>query len=656
MSKGYEYFEHAVNMPEDCASFKLRLRIEYSRLLDWADVAGLSNEKDHAAFDIKFKANRHIILAVLGEMNALFQSLQKEYNELRLDGEDQTRAIEDPESDTTGGATNVTVNPGSETDVNIKITPPNPQNGMSHGEAMPKNGTNAIDVGQLSIFQSSRLPKKQQKRTRSLNYIVELKQKVKDVAKEPKRLKWAIFDREKYYEKLGKLTQLTDYLHQLMGDKQLELLAQSTRETCLAMLQLTESVQEMKDLLAGAKIVRMADATDDSDSASVFSQATTLVDPADSRTHPRHDQGTLLERLIQFNIEYVEVNATISSVGSRLDKQEGFKIEMDHTQDKLSRTLATFHNRRVWVEWKDFQKVPLFSGNEKPTWGPSKVLDQRLGQLSALLEKRNKPDEFSIPTCLGYFEDNQDRFGFIFEIPETQHPGGSPVSLFELFSMQAICTINDRIKVAQQVAISVFCLHTISWLHKGLRSASILFLHSEEHPWDTTVKPFISGFEYARPDSTDVTSTRPPNDLLWAAYCHPTYQGNDPGPYRKQFDVYSLGIILLEIAYWKTADDILGITRFAEQTKAKELSKQEVDRKIQLRFRDTRRRILDEPHLLQPVRSNMGIRYYNAVRACIEGFDTADFGQAERSASVDDVVMQQSFLRQVIDMLQGITV
>ena len=43
-------------------------------------------------------------------------------------------------------------------------------------------------------------------------------------------------------------------------------------------------------------------------------------------------------------------------------------------------------------------------------------------------------------------------------------------------------------------------------------------------------------------------------------YVHPSYQGaRDETPYRKTYDIYGLGIILLEISHWKTVDRILGL-------------------------------------------------------------------------------------------------
>lgn len=70
VKSGYHYFEAAVQMPVDCESFKLRLRIEYTRLLDWGDLAGLTDESKHKQFDTRLKANRAIIMALLSEIQS----------------------------------------------------------------------------------------------------------------------------------------------------------------------------------------------------------------------------------------------------------------------------------------------------------------------------------------------------------------------------------------------------------------------------------------------------------------------------------------------------------------------------------------------------------------------------------------------------------
>ncbi|KAI1814437.1 prion-inhibition and propagation-domain-containing protein [Poronia punctata] len=76
-------------------------------------------------------------------------------------------------------------------------------------------------------------------------------------------------------------------------------------------------------------------------------------------------------------------------------------------------------------------------------------------------------------------------------------------------------------------------------------------------------QPYFSGFEYSRPEAADYPSENPPALAAEDLYRHPAVQG---GPrdskhglgYKKQHDIYSLGILILEIAYWKPIYQILG--------------------------------------------------------------------------------------------------
>ena len=102
-------------------------------------------------------------------------------------------------------------------------------------------------------------------------------------------------------------------------------------------------------------------------------------------------------------------------------------------------------------------------------------------------------------------------------------------------------------------------------MHKGLGDESILVPTRDGTP--DYSQPYISGFEYSRPDEEDLTSTA--TDNAWPVYTHPDYMGVDRERYRKTFDMYSMGIILLEIAWWKPADEILGFTQPVEAVEQK---------------------------------------------------------------------------------------
>lgn len=109
---------------------------------------------------------------------------------------------------------------------------------------------------------------------------------------------------------------------------------------------------------------------------------------------------------------------------------------------------------------------------------------------------------------------------------------------------------------------SVEKLHAVNWLHKGLRSRNVIFFPPYSGDYDLS-QPYLSGFDYSRPENADYWSESPPSMVAEDLYRHPAVQG---GPredsrgfgYQKQHDIYALGIILLEISYWKPIYSILG--------------------------------------------------------------------------------------------------
>ena len=48
-----------------------------------------------------------------------------------------------------------------------------------------------------------------------------------------------------------------------------------------------------------------------------------------------------------------------------------------------------------------------------------------------------------------------------------------------------------------------------------------------------------------------------PSDLEQSLYRHPDSRGSSRSFYRKQFDLFALGCILLEVSLWRTLRDIL---------------------------------------------------------------------------------------------------
>ena len=228
-------------------------------------------------------------------------------------------------------------------------------------------------------------------------------------------------------------------------------------------------------------------------------------------------------------------------------------------------------------------------------------------QLARDLSISNKPTLLKTLQCAGFVQDtDQQRFGFLFELPEWVDVASEPRTLHSYLPddivdprYSLLPTLGERVKLAQDLAYSVVELHGANILHKSLHSGNILFFPARFTKAVSISKPFLGGFGVSRPDqqgrwSLDVRGGS------FDVYKHPDLcdpsnelQGR-PGSERKH-DVYSLGLILLEIGIWKRLDTLQreGATP-AENAK---------------RFLNFARRYL--PH-------QMGIEYCEAVVECLD--------------------------------------
>ncbi|KAF8535768.1 hypothetical protein BDD12DRAFT_936873 [Trichophaea hybrida] len=129
--------------------------------------------------------------------------------------------------------------------------------------------------------------------------------------------------------------------------------------------------------------------------------------------------------------------------------------------------------------------------------------------------------------------------------------------------------LDDVAKVSSDVTCPTApegCCSGSSEFHKNLNSRNILFfarsgVASQSPIWDFS-SPWVTGFDFARPNQKDEHSFEVDsgeNDI----YRHPDLRQNiedieeyGRAPYRRQFDVYSLGLVLLEIGLWTPLSDL----------------------------------------------------------------------------------------------------
>ena len=221
--------------------------------------------------------------------------------------------------------------------------------------------------------------------------------------------------------------------------------------------------------------------------------------------------------------------------------------------------VARYDGQDVLVEWKIA---------EGWLWGVVKKHVQRLG---LLLSKMDDPSFHTLP-WLGLLPwEEKGRFGFVYDIPiKNQHQDGSwrHETLYMILQDSPMVSLSRRIEIAIELTETVLQLHTAGWLHKGIRSENIIFVAPYDGGSQLLIlgKTFLSGFEYARPNSKagKALTELPDTPLLTDLYRHPGARGIHRQSFQKRFDMYALGCVLLELALWKPLMDIFSISHEKE--------------------------------------------------------------------------------------------
>jgi len=208
----------------------------------------------------------------------------------------------------------------------------------------------------------------------------------------------------------------------------------------------------------------------------------------------------------------------------------------------------------------------------------------RLERLLSILTKLSGSQSFhGTLKCLGYFEDaKQPRFGLVFELPTTVYSGPSdahktvdelrPATLLSVLqtgskslhnSNSATPPLEDRFRLAFTLALTFSKIHGDGFVHKDVNSSNILVFRKNSRRQSPNSRalqyslraPIICSFDLFSEFDLDPSSKMPTLDL----YRHPQdpkFTGAKGALHGFQFDMYSLGLILLEIGLWQPVQDL----------------------------------------------------------------------------------------------------
>jgi hypothetical protein len=236
-----------------------------------------------------------------------------------------------------------------------------------------------------------------------------------------------------------------------------------------------------------------------------------------------------------------------------LEEVEGYPIDQIE-----SRGLVLYSEQTCLIEWNKNVKADTESKRQQ-------VKDQ-LDDLVYRLEIQNVQD-FSLLRPVAYVEsedDNDAVFGLIYSLPnEFDSSKQAVVSLKDVFSRAqetpgSVPALGKKYLLAAKLTKILRQFQTSQWLHQSFKPDHILFIEQINGEYAVT-DPVITGFNFSR-EVTAGSNERKQRVLEEDFYQHPLRRNRGPNDlaeyrYRGEFDIYSLGRVLLDISQWRVVGD-----------------------------------------------------------------------------------------------------
>ncbi|ERF69865.1 hypothetical protein EPUS_05407 [Endocarpon pusillum Z07020] len=339
-----------------------------------------------------------------------------------------------------------------------------------------------------------------------------------------KKLHWVIRDKEKFEGLIQKLTKFNDGLYSLLSPLDAQLLA----EALAAQLLRTTNLERLMALKAAAQ--------------------RSHVDIASLAELRYRASGLSQQAFKSPNMEKRHSCVSLTTRPTTIFQRRSTGTYTDE-QDAEMQGIATL------IEWKVFE-----SGLPGEM---AAAVERNTNDLAYFLQAQSRSPGLRSLSCIGFIKMPVEtaehvRYGLVYKAPEPRAPVASPTSLYDLLPQSEDEHIShefdlgDKFRVAQILAQSVYELHVSNWLHKGICSDNVLFW-PRKGPKVTPTSAYLSGYEFTRPGRLR-DNTQPAGDVASSVYAHPLYREGRV-KYHRLFDIYSLGVTLLEIGLWARAGE-----------------------------------------------------------------------------------------------------
>lgn len=709
-------------MPRDCEKYRLQLIIEYNRVLAWGKAAGLVDVPKGSTLGATLGAEGIELVAILARIQWLlseFRELNARYgNELNPyteDNKDKKKKDEDEDSEE-----------------DIKDVPTEKEQDLPLVDGKGSDLDIAKEISSLAL--SYEKQKEERKHLRGTNHIRKFFSKTghhtKDIITHPSRVRWLVIDQEEFEKLLTDLHFLTERLHELMRIHHEKKIDDITAKTYREMILTRNDVQDLRDMFdAVSSLITASDSVrkqnplppppynqaDNGQNLPISDHNNkTLQDLIQIKKLSRTSDSILAklrtDSIIDHNNRLSSLNISVRKLSPKqLDQDFEWNEDVDYPPS-LSRPRGIFTTPEgdipVWVEWKKMGS--FLRGSLRDREAALRTL--------ALAEMLHlpKPESLCAPKCIAYFDDRDvsgaDRYGWVFRMPEGGDYDTRVVSLYSLLGDRKFRPgLGERIKLAERLCSTILNLHAVNWIHKGVLSKNVVFCFND-HPlgegeeggggsggggtggegflrlgleYDAGA-PLLTGFEFSRPDNTDHTTQRDV-DVAWDLYRWPGIQRLEVSERtsRKTYDLYSLGLVLMEVAHWERLEVLMGFTEKGnkeERVSGKEVEGEDKVPNVKLRdSKEVRGWLLGlggeegkegaskppfEVNPLIELKNVAGERYFKAVERCLwahgeKGFGVEEWevdGGSDGDGNRYGVVVQERFMDGVVEVLRGVEI
>ena len=616
----FRFLSSMVEMPKDCERLRLMLTIEYNRFLAWGKAIGLLDIQQGMTVADNLGTNAVELCGIIARIGWLLG----EFRDMNARWKNEMIAVQAYET--------------ADTKVSTSLSFGNPS---------------TLEVQ----YNSTGKDRKQIRRSeRVVQWMSRKAGDAKEIITNPGRIRWVMVDKEAFSALLQDLHDLNERLHQLADDKRWNQINEITADTYRYLVLTRNDISELRDMLGA--IVTLVQQRNLATSAKQPPERVELELELDlcrllrlkQINQSANDLVAKLENGASIDVED-SLQGLITVPGFNSSILEGFtyaNADEELHAPRLNRVRGRLKTEdkemEAWIEWRDSTDARQLMQDS--------VAKVRVITLAEMLHSA-KPKDLLAPSCLGYIDDTMEnaRYGWIFAMPNGSSETTSVRELHSILGQaQYRPSLTTRITLAWKLAASLQYLHTADWLHKGVHSGNVVFTFENEL-FDAT-NPILVGFEYSRPQTGRTTGRS--TEAKWDIYRWPGVQNDLPRAkgYHKAYDIYSLGLLFLEIAYWKPLNQILRLKNWPQRSRQ--------DSRIRGWLLETD----DSPPFdLNPItelRDIVGDKYWNVVKQCVSifGMDELQLQQnSGQSGHTDkDADLHNAFNQLVVQQLKNVSV